>query len=100
MEILPISTSTVPALAYVRAGVEPSARTIEAVGAATASTTLIGSARAAQTGPRFRFSETARDALQMERWHREWAQARSSFVTGAYTALDRQQPGALFDLAA
>lgn len=100
MEILPISVSTVPATAYVRAGMGPTARVLEPVGTAASPSALIGSARAAQTAPRFHFSDSARDALQMERWHREWAEARSSLVTDAYTALHRQRAGTLFDLAA
>ncbi|MCJ2181544.1 hypothetical protein MTR62_02295 [Novosphingobium sp. 1949] len=97
---MPISASTLPVPAYVQAGNETRARSVEPVAPSRGSSTAIGSARAAQTAPRFYFSSTARDTLQMENWHREWAQARSSLVTGAYTALDRQRAGALFDLAA
>ncbi|MBT0667676.1 hypothetical protein HT136_04775 [Novosphingobium profundi] len=90
---MPISTALVP--------VPPRAPSrVPAPSRATIGSTPIGSARAAQGSPRFQFSETARDALQVERWHREWAEARSSLVTGAYTALERPRAGTLFDLAA
>jgi len=104
MEILPISTALVPApvRARARAGFADATPRLERIDQAGApsSAPRIGAAKAAERAPRFQFSESARDVLQMEHWHREWAEARHSLVSEAYTALHRKRAGALFDMAA
>ncbi len=111
MDIVPISPARIPARPLARGDARrPFALAATEVAEANA-TGLTGSVGAAEAPSRAThtsraaftqvpFEATARDTLQIERWHREWAQARASLVTQAYTALDRQGAGTLFDLAA